>query len=133
MSEISEVSPKEMGVKTETPAERRERLNKRTEVGLSLSFCVADIMRGQVPIETVKLVLSGTNARNKTEWARVFDRCKRVYWSEDPAKGEQIARELIRTGRVRQPQLTGKPSHSIKEGHWIKAKELSEWKKQQGW
>jgi hypothetical protein len=78
------------------------------KVGLSLSFCVQDIMNGKVDINDVAFIYSGTYFRNTREWDIGLNQYKEVYWVKNPSEGERIARYFLEKGLIIQPRLEGK-------------------------
>ncbi|MBU0978490.1 hypothetical protein KKF92_01540 [Patescibacteria group bacterium] len=106
-------------------------------VGLSLSFCVRDIMDGEVQEQDVIQIISSTYARSPQEWDEVIARYKQNYWHVDPTKGEEICRRLLVAGKILQPRVEGHEGplgHQIDQGfYWLSADQVAEWKKQQGW
>lgn len=95
-------------------------------VGLSLSFCVSAICRGDISIESVKKIVAATNAATPDA---ILDSYKSRYWSEFPDKAEQVVRQLWSEGRIEQPRqggvIEGYPSHghNIADGNWLDVKE----------
>jgi hypothetical protein len=78
------------------------------KVGLSLSFCVRDIIEGNVSINDVAFIYSATKAETGEQWESVIDSYKRSYWYENPDEAERIARHFINENLVIQPRLEGK-------------------------
>jgi hypothetical protein len=76
-----------------------------TYVGLSLSFCVAAVLRGEVTEDQIAAIVSSTSCRTTNDWDGVIDSYRSSYWSQDPDTGEQAARALINSGRILQPRL----------------------------
>ena len=110
-----------------------ERIQPESKVGLSLSFCVKDILRGNVQEEEVKQVISATKAETPKDWDKLITRYKKIYWDEDSDRAEAIARRLLNAGKIRQPRTEGKESHNISGGHWLDANQVENWERQQGW
>ena len=110
-----------------------ERILPENKVGLSLSFCVGDILRGSVQEEEVKQVISATEAETPKDWDKLIARYKKIYWDEDPDRAEAIVRRLLNAGKIRQPRIEGKESHNISGGHWLDANQVENWERQQGW
>ena len=88
--------------------ETGETIKPDSKVGLSLSFCVSDIMRGNVQEEEVKQVIAATQAETPQEWSKLIQGYKKTYWSEDPDKGAEIANRLFQSGKIKQPRTEGK-------------------------
>lgn len=87
-------------------------------IGLSLSFCVSDILEGKIEEGKVSRIIAATAARNEADWQEVFAYYRKTYWRVDPKLGESIARRLIKAGKVEQPRLWGKGYPDINNGHW---------------
>ncbi len=89
-------------------------------VGLSVSMCVAAILRGEVKEEEVEFVIGGTAAATPEHWEGVIGQYRATYWRENPDKGEEILRRLLAAGKVDQPRLRGGPSPDLSRGIWRK-------------
>ena len=113
-----------------TPPQESKEIMPDSKVGLSLSFCVGDILRGKVKEEEVKEIIAGTNA-SPERWDKLMEQYKETYWSENPDEGEAIARRLYEAGKIKQPRQDGKVAHNIAKGHWIEVDKVDEWKKNQ--
>lgn len=90
----------------------------KKKIGLSVSFCIADIIKGKVKEKDVEKIIGSTAARNDAEWEGIISDYKETYWKDDPEKGEAILRRLLKAGKIEQPRLQGKPAHNIASGHW---------------
>lgn len=88
------------------------------KIGLSLSFCVSDIARGKVSLAEVDKIITGT-AATPDQWDELLAEYKRIYWYENPEKCEQIARKLMKEGKIVQPRLDGAEARNIAAGHWL--------------
>ncbi len=75
------------------------------KVGLSVSFCIAAIIRGEVPENRLKLLVAGTRCPDMAAWENVIKTYRETYWRENPDEGERIIRTLLRKGRVIQPRV----------------------------
>ena len=87
-------------------------------VGLSLSFCVSDIVRGTVKLNEVGLIYAGTSFEGIRGFASVCKYYTQFYWREHKAKSIAVAAILWLTGRIEQPKLKGLPAPRIPHGHW---------------
>lgn len=76
-------------------------------IGLSLSFCIKDILRGRVAPEDVAFISAGTCAKDAAQWEQVLSDYARAYWYDAPILGVELAREFIDSGRIVQPRLEG--------------------------
>lgn len=75
-------------------------------IGLSLSLCVIDIMKGLVQEEEVGKIIAGTAADTPEAWEKVLQDYSKIYWRKSPEQGEAIARRLIEAGKIEQPRIT---------------------------
>jgi|GEM_PF-6309739 len=64
------------------PERRIEKEEKPKLVGLSLSFCIADVLDGYVQEEDIEMIIAGTCASTKEDWREVFDEYKMYYWQK---------------------------------------------------
>lgn len=74
--------------------------------GRSLSFCVRDILRGNVRFEEVGAIVASTLIKNKEELKDVFDDYMEYYWS---GYDENLVWDLVNkiwdSGKLYQPRL----------------------------
>lgn len=77
----------------------------RSMLGLSLSFCIADILNGRIQEEEVICIIAGTRAQTEAEWDRLIGNYEEFYWRKDPLKAEAIVRRLRKQGRIHQPRI----------------------------
>jgi len=113
-----------------TPPQESKEVIPDSKVGLSLSLCVRDILRGKIKEEEVKEIIANTNA-SPEQWEGLLRDYKESYWQENPDEGEAIARRLYEAGKIKQPRQEGRAAHSIAAGHWIEADKVADWEKQQ--
>lgn len=88
-------------------------------IGLSLSFCVADIIKGLINRDEVRYIISGTRIRNNVDLADVLDNYARFYWQDNPELGREIAADFYNRGMLLQPRLFGGSPPSTAEGWWM--------------
>jgi len=87
-------------------------------IGLSLSYCVRDIINGEVKLEDVEKIIAGTYIDSPDALEEVLEKYSQTYWKADPLKGRAISLQLFKSGKVEQPRLERKPGFDISEGHW---------------
>ncbi len=90
------------------------------KIGLSLSFCIKDIIEGRVPLSDVLRIEAGTCATPE-RWPELMDEYAKVYWTKDPERAKRIATNLYRYGMIDQPRLRGEKPANISDGWWIDA------------
>lgn len=73
-------------------------------IGLSLSFCVADILRGNVSVEDVVEIIANTRIQNLDAWKDTVENYSRMYWNNDP-RASEICEYLLFTGKIKQPRI----------------------------
>jgi len=91
----------------------------RKLIGLSLSFCVADIVRGIVQLQEVDKIITATAAESPAEWFQLLAQYRDMYWDFNPDECEGVVHTLMKAGKIEQPRLEGKQAHSIADGHWL--------------
>lgn len=89
-------------------------------IGLSLSFCIADIINGRVNRDDVLYIITGTRIRNVNEFNRVLDSYEDCYWTTNPSLGRKIATDFYNRGMLLQPRIQGGDGPAIFDGAWAK-------------
>lgn len=79
--------------------------------GLSLSFCIRDIIEGRVEADDVAEIRAGTYIATEEDLEDVIRSYQRLYWGADPERAAQLVREFFAEGIVVQPRLHGEPAH----------------------
>jgi hypothetical protein len=74
-------------------------------VGLSVSFCIQDIVSGKVAYDDVEFIIGGTRAPDTKAWARVFDQYCGGLWRGIEVKAMNILQRLVKEGKIYQPRL----------------------------
>jgi hypothetical protein len=91
--------------------------------GLSLSFCVGDILRNKYRAEDVTNIITCTRFNDILD---AYTYYKDSYWY-DYSENEVLAVLMAIWPKVVQPRLTNpRYSHNISQGHWIHMKDLQE-------
>lgn len=86
--------------------------------GLSLSFCVKDIAKGNVDYDDVEYISASTKCKNLGEYQKVLAQYKEYYW-EGSLDAVGIALKLWDEGKIRQPRLTCGEANDISNGVWV--------------
>jgi hypothetical protein len=89
-------------------------------IGMSLSFCVKDILNGEVDLKDVEKIIAGTNMPKRD----IFEEAIKtnyapVYWKKNPKKGVEIALELWDSGKLDQPRTRGEEHPGVYDGIWV--------------
>jgi len=90
-------------------------------VGLSLSFCVNDIIYHTVRLEDVDRLIVGVRAASDADWQMVVDDYCESYWQYDTTWAREIVATLRHEGKIDQPRLRGESTHNIADGWWVAA------------
>lgn len=93
------------------------------KIGLSLSFCIKDIIKGNVDVRDVKEIICGTQCKTAVDWERVIGTYSELYWKENPIEAQRIFSLMKKFGKIKQPRLEGGEAPNISEGWWVNADE----------
>ena len=117
-------------------------------IGLSLSMCIQDILKGKVTEEEVKEIISGTNYESedgseeglKKAFLKVIEGYAENYWAkgkkeeraDNAKKGVEIAKRFFDAGKINQARAEeGGEAFDIKDGRWVEVDKFDEYKKSQ--
>lgn len=89
-------------------------------IGLSLSLCISDILRGCVLENDVERIISATRFPDTPGLEVVIAQYQKTYWMHDPERGATLARKFYKSGIIDQPRLRNEPVMLIAMGHWAK-------------
>lgn len=103
------------------------------KIGLSLSFCIKNIMQGEVREEEVGEIIAGTKAEKPEDWPAIIKSYRESYWYKYPEEAEALFWRLLAAGKIRQPRVEKDDwsGHNIVKGHWITADQLAAWEEKQ--
>ena len=88
-------------------------MSEKKKIGFSLSKCIQDIVEGEVAIEQVSMIVTGTNAKTKEDWRKILGSYLRVYWRKYPLRALRIFFQLKNSGRITQPRTEGGEGPSV--------------------
>jgi len=94
--------------------------NSEQVEGLSLSFCVSDILHGKVSENQVTKIVASTNAPTAKNFENLLESYADTYWHENPEEGKSIARRFWEAGKIDQPRTRGEEPNWVGDGHWQK-------------
>lgn len=86
-------------------------------IGLSLSFCIKDILDGKVREDEVLAIITGTNAQNAVEREKLLNGYCETYWRGQEKEALMVVDRL--NGRIMQPRRFGIEVPATYRGHWI--------------
>ena len=87
-------------------------------IGLSLSFCIQDMIKDTIRYSSVKCIVSGTKIMNEGDLEQILDRYCEVYWKDNPIAARNMLFALWREGKIIQPRVLGLKPLNISAGHW---------------
>lgn len=98
-------------------------------IGLSLSRCIREILRGNVFVEDVAKIIAGTHAPTLDAFRRlVVEPYKKKYWQDDPVEAERIVMQLYRDGKIHQPRLKNNAHYpTLIRGIWVQSESQIHW------
>ncbi len=87
-------------------------------IGLSLSFCIMDMINENLGVHDIVKIVSNTKAENLLAFENVLRSYTDVYWADFPEKAKNLARRLWAAGKIDQPRTRDESPHTISEGRW---------------
>lgn len=87
-------------------------------IGLSLSFCIKEILLGKVDLADVEYISTATMCKTEADWNLLVENYSRVYWKMDPSRAALILSQLRKEGRIYQPRIYGNEPEPIHNGYW---------------
>lgn len=88
-------------------------------IGHSLSFCILDIIRDKVAIQSIEKIYTSTKCSTDVQWDDMIGCYSRVYWMENLADALRAVHILTEAGKIEQPRLTNPAyAYSIDNGYW---------------
>lgn len=98
------------------------------KIGLSLSFCVSRICRGEVALEDVEKLIVGVRCPDEEAWAEVVSDYKESYWHDFPDQAEEVVKTLRAQGKIIQPKLQDPPRYPMTaDGVWVDSEDQIQW------
>lgn len=98
-------------------------------IGLSVSFCIRDIVDGTIPLNSVEKIIGGIVARTDREIDKLIEQYCNSYWSKYPEKAENVFRQLLAEGKIKQPRLVNDRHFPNIGNHkiWVETEEEIIW------
>jgi hypothetical protein len=90
-------------------------------IGLSLSFCIKDLVLGNQPTGEIVAIISGTNFNSEYWIKEAWEYYSKRYWNE--LNREEVVK-ILSTYPIIQPRNFGFPAPSIAHGHWLVIPEM---------
>ncbi len=97
-------------------------------IGLSVSSCILDIVRGVVNINDVAKIIGSTCVEDPAKWGELIQLYRRVYWDQYPDQAEKIFHQLLAEGKIFQPRVSHHHRPEFDEGkHWVNSEQEIEY------
>lgn len=96
-------------------------------VGLSLSFCIQDIIKGKAHLDEVEFIMAGTKIRNLDDVEKIAELYSEVYWVDDPITATGIFFWMWFNNKIFQPRLEGLDAPMLTDGHWLQDGGTLQW------
>lgn len=97
-------------------------------IGLSISLCIASMVRGEIPPSNVKKIIASTCCADDGVWDDVIASYKDSYWTDFPDEAEVLLRKFIKEGKVEQPRLNDNSRYPIiASGKWVASESKIQW------
>lgn len=102
-------------------------------IGISLSGCVEDIVKGNVAIEDVEKIVTGTMARGDDIWQQLladYADQRWCYGDYDPQECVRIAQQLKDDGKIEQPRLDNSSHYPVNRRDdvlWVESEDDIRW------
>ena len=90
-------------------------------VGLSLSGCISDLIKGEKYLSDVAFIIAGTRADSDALFCYLIQEryAELMYWENDPLMAMRLAFKLYAAGRIVQPRVTGGVTPNPGSGCWL--------------
>lgn len=96
-------------------------------IGLSLSFCIADIINGNVDENDVSFIIAATCATNEEEIQQLITEYSEIYWSKDSERAIKIAQRFFSQKKIFQPRVQKEPHIGFNNNELIAVDGLRFW------
>lgn len=87
--------------------------------GLSLSFCVQDILNGFVKLDQVAYIETNTRCQTDEDWEHLFEIYCSGYWRKFPDQAVSLVKNMLKNSQIFQPRMSYDSQRSNSEGHWV--------------
>jgi len=89
------------------------------KIGLSLSFCILDVIDGKVPFADIEKIIAGTHFTDRDHFhTGMKEGYCRTYWRKNPEYALHLAMALWDAGMLDQPRRRREEAPNIADGHW---------------
>ena len=91
-------------------------------IGLSLSFCVRDLVENNQPTGEIVAIIAGTNFFSSNWKEEAWEYYSKRYWAN---LNKEEVMNILSTYPIIQPRTFGFSAPSIANGHWIVIPKMS--------
>ena len=89
-------------------------------IGLSLSYCISDIINERVDKNDVMFIIAGTRIMCDHDLDSVLENYAKYNWQDNPENAKSLAREFYNRGMIIQPRVMDCNPPHVAEGWWAK-------------
>lgn len=89
-------------------------------IGLSISWCIQDIIEGKVPLSRVRYIVAGTKIETQKDFEVVCNAYTKGSWRKYSERARLIFQLLWDSQQIIQPRVNGHQAWNISNGHWAK-------------
>lgn len=88
-------------------------------IGLSLRFCIKDIINDEVLEDDIRYIISNTECKTDEEWLAFEKEGLRLHWNND-IRGSLTLKRLLEGGKILQPKLIDPTFRvNLDKGRWF--------------
>lgn len=102
-------------------------------IGLSLSFCVQDMVEDNISTDDILYIISGTKIKTYEHLTEVIEQYGKSYWKGIEARSAEIVLELFEANKILQPRLINEdaislsgPSIKYRNQRWLSTMDTKE-------
>ena len=88
-------------------------------VGLSVSFCIGAICRGEIDEDMVAFIVPGFTINDENTRRKVWERYSKIYWSDFPEQAWEVFE------RIKIVPLSDGIGHNIADGCWVREEDFT--------
>lgn len=91
----------------------------RKLIGISLGFCINDILNGEVVENDVLFIIANSSCETEEDWAMLEKECLRCHWQDD-IRGSVILDRFRKQGKIIQPRIWDQSFKvTLENGRWF--------------
>jgi len=98
-------------------------------IGLSLSTCIYQLVRGTVRFEEVDKIISGTRCESPIQWEKLFEIYGKSCWRGSATSCQMLTLMCLERNMIEQPRITRGLVPKISNAVWVNSEKKIEWMK----